>query len=93
MKVKFISTMAGPSGSALPGQVQDVDNQLGEDLIAGGYAEPAEPARTNEEDEPDKPEKPVEVGEEDELESNNPAGVRTDQPAGSKAPSKSGRKR
>jgi len=38
------TTMAGPHGSAGPGQEITVDDENGKALITGGYAVPAKPA-------------------------------------------------
>ena len=40
MLVKMIATIAGPGISASAGQTISVDKTLGDELIAGGYADP-----------------------------------------------------
>lgn len=40
MLIKMISTIAGPDLSASAGQTISVDKAQGDELIAGGYAEP-----------------------------------------------------
>ncbi len=39
MKVKLLTTMAGPEGTVLAGQIADLDDARARELIAGGYAE------------------------------------------------------
>ena len=39
MKIKHLTTYAGPDGGFLPGVVRDVPDELGQALIAGHYAE------------------------------------------------------
>ncbi len=39
MKVKLLTTMAGPEGVILAGQIADLDDARARELIAGGYAE------------------------------------------------------
>jgi len=41
-KVKLLTTMAGPEGCFVPGQVIDVDEKKAKELISGGYAEAVE---------------------------------------------------
>ncbi len=39
MKVKLLTTMAGPEGVILAGQIADLDDARARELIARGYAE------------------------------------------------------
>lgn len=38
MKVKMLTVAAGPKFSGRPGQIVEVDDALGKDLISGNYA-------------------------------------------------------
>ncbi len=40
MRVKMITTMAGPEVSALAGHEVELDNETATSLIKGGYAQP-----------------------------------------------------
>lgn len=42
MKIKMLTRAAGPDGVWEPGRVLHVDNDIGEALVAGGYAEALE---------------------------------------------------
>lgn len=52
MRIRMITTAAGPAGTFLAGQVADVDPKLGEAWVAGGFAvpegAPASPAEDQE---------------------------------------------
>ena len=39
MRIRMLTTMAGPDGSARPGQVLDMDKERAVALLEGGYAE------------------------------------------------------
>lgn len=62
MKVKMLTTSAGPDGVRVPGQVVEVDKDEAKTLIEGGYAEAVEePNHTEEEEKPaDDQEQPEE---------------------------------
>lgn len=47
MKIKLRTTYAGPAGTGSAGSVMNVPDDVGRDLVAGGYAEDLTP--------PDKP--------------------------------------
>ena len=38
MKIKHVSRMAGPDGVFHPGTIREIDDEIGAQLIAGGYA-------------------------------------------------------
>ncbi len=44
MRVRMITTMAGPEVSALAGQEVELDNETAVPLIKGGYAQPVKAA-------------------------------------------------
>lgn len=44
MRVKFLVCCAGPAGVYNPGQVAEVSEEFGQQLIAGRYAEEVKPA-------------------------------------------------
>jgi hypothetical protein len=46
MKVKMITTMAGPDGGANPGQIIEVDEGKGKALVAGGFGAEVCPGTT-----------------------------------------------
>jgi hypothetical protein len=48
MKIKHLTTYAGPDGGFLPGVVRDVPDELGQALIAGHYAEAVKPEAVRE---------------------------------------------
>lgn len=43
MKIRLLTIMAGPAGTAQPGQVVEVSVAMGRELVAGRYAELVEP--------------------------------------------------
>lgn len=53
MKVKMLTTSAGPDGIRMAGQVVEVDKEEAKALIDGGYAEAVE--ETNHQEEEKKP--------------------------------------
>jgi hypothetical protein len=48
MKVKMITLDAGPEGVKQPGQIYNVDDKEGKDLLDGGYAEKVEESQQSE---------------------------------------------
>ena len=38
MRVRMLTTAAGPGGVFIAGQVRDVDAEYGDELVAGGFA-------------------------------------------------------
>lgn len=59
MRVKMLTTAAGPDGVFLAGQVVDVDDRLAKAFIAGGYAEYLEEPKQVESTTLEAPEKAV----------------------------------
>lgn len=59
MRVKMLTTAAGPDGVFLAGQVVDVKDELGKAFVAGGYAEAVDKLRPVESAAIEPPEKAV----------------------------------
>ena len=59
MRVRMITTMAGPDVSALAGQEVELDNETAVPLIKGGYAQPVKaPIETAAIEQPEKAARP-----------------------------------
>ena len=67
MLIKMRTKSAGPEGVMLPGQIYNVSEEMGRDLVSGGYAElvkqptPAEKPVAESKKEASKAEEPAEV--------------------------------
>jgi hypothetical protein len=55
MRVKMLATIAGPYGSATPGETIDLPTKAAKELVAGGYAVPALAAKSGAKDDSDEP--------------------------------------
>ncbi len=59
MKVRLISTMAGPAGAFQAGQVVEFSDKQARELIAGGYAVAYEPVEAAAEQQPETATRPA----------------------------------